>query len=656
MRLPSHAVALAFLLAGPVVLSARQPPVISARNASYVLHATLTPASRTLTGTGRLSWRNTSTLPTSELQFHLYWNAWRDHESTWMRELRRGRNPRALDRPADSPRGAIDVTRLTVASHAGPSNLVERARFLAPDDGNAEDRTVWAVPLDRPVVPGETIEIEMAWTARVPLPFARTGGLGDYFFISQWFPKIAVLQNEGWNAHQFHLATEFFADFGSYDVSLTVPAPWLVGATGREQGVSPAADGMVTHRFTQDDVHDFAWATSPRFVEVRERITEAGLPPVDVRLLLQPEHRDQASRHVAAARVALRSFGRWFGPYPYGHVTIIDPVTVMDPMAQGESTGGMEYPTLITAGTVWGSPWRVADPEEVVIHELGHQFWYGLVATNEFEHAWMDEGLTTYATARAMAEAYPGRFVAGAQYFGGLVSWPYEDVRWSLDVDGLRSNSYRLTTGWNTPQTATWRFWPATAGGTSYSRTALWLATLEQHIGWPTLQRVLAAHFSRGMFRHPTPEEFFATASEVSGQDLAWFFDAVQRSDATFDYAVGPVISAPREGTDRRIRTTVVVRRLAEGIFPVTVRMRFADGTMTDERWHGADRWRTFDYERESKLVAVEIDPERVLALDVNRVNNSWSATPHGERAADRWALRWMGWLQHVLVTYAFFV
>ena len=109
-------------------------------------------------------------------------------------------------------------------------------RFIAPDDGNLDDRTVAEVPLSAPVAPGETVNVQIAWSSRVPRTFARTGVVGNYYFLGQWFPKIGVLQDTGWNCHQFHATTEFFADFGIYDVRLTVPNGWIVGATGTERG------------------------------------------------------------------------------------------------------------------------------------------------------------------------------------------------------------------------------------------------------------------------------------------------------------------------------------------------------------------------------------------------------------------------------------
>jgi hypothetical protein len=319
----------------------------------------------------------------------------------------------------------------------------------------------------------------------------------------------------------------------------------------------------------------------------------------------------------------------------------------------------MEYPTLITAGTRWFAPWVGSEPEAVTLHETGHQFFYGIVATNEFEHAWMDEGLNTYATARALAQGIGQNFVTVERYFGGLGAWSYTDARWSREIDGNRLNAFRPVAAFDIQSTATWRYWPGTASQISYNKTALWLTTLERMIGWDTMQRALATYYARGAFRHPAPAEFFAIVNEVSGRDLTWFFDAVHRSSATFDYAIAQVTSAPQiPGKDSgatAIDTTVVVRRLRDGVFPVDVRVTFADGSSVTERWDGRDPWRAFKFRTGSAPRTVEVDPERVLMLDLNYTNNSWTSQPRAAEASGKWALRWLTWVQDLLLTYAFF-
>ena len=298
----------------------------SPRNASYSIDVTLDPATHTLTGREVVTWRNTTPNPTSELRLHLYWNAWRCTDSTWLRESALGEPPGSSAAPAADGWGAIDLTavRLLGVGASPPIDLTSTIRFLAPDDDNPQDRTVAAVALPQPVGGGATVNVAIDWTSRVPRTVARTGRVGSFYFLAHWFPKIAVLEEAGWVSRQFHAATEFYADYGTYDVRIAVPEGWVVGATGRQHS-REVRGGLATHRFVEDDVHDFAWVTSPDMVERRARFEHPKLPPVTMRLLLQPEHADQADRHFEATRAALRHYGEWFGPYPYGHVTIVDP-------------------------------------------------------------------------------------------------------------------------------------------------------------------------------------------------------------------------------------------------------------------------------------------------------------------------------------------
>ena len=310
-------------------------PARSARNANYTITANLNPATRTLKGDALLTWRNVTSQPATSLRFHLYYNAWRNTRSSWMREGMLGGDTTLAERP-EQDWGWIDITSIRVIGAGGaPADLTSRLRFIAPDDGNIDDRTLVELPLDAPVAPGATANVQITWASRVPRTFARTGTIGNFYFLAQWFPKIGVLEESGWNAHQFHAATEFFSDFGVYDVRLTVPQGWIVGATGQERGRRDEGDGTVTHHYQANDVHDFAWTTSPDYLERTAAFEHPGLPAVAMRLLLQPEHASQADRHFDATRATLRYYGEWFGPYPYPNITVIDPAWQSD-------AGGMD--------------------------------------------------------------------------------------------------------------------------------------------------------------------------------------------------------------------------------------------------------------------------------------------------------------------------
>jgi hypothetical protein len=284
-------------------------------------------------------------------------------------------------------------------------------------------------------------------------------------------------------------------------------------------------------------------------------------------------------------------------------------------------------------------------------HEAGHQWWYGMVASNEFEHAWMDEGLTTFSTARVIEQSFEPNYVE-QRFFGTFIPWPITGVVFGR-YDNDRLSGYRDNAEADAQATPTWRYWPATATFISYNKTALWLHTLENHLGWPLLQKILATYFERFKFRHPKPDDFFAVVNEVSGRDLTWFFDQVHRSSNTFDYAIQDMRS-DRIGNGS-YRTSIVVRRHGEATFPVEVVTTFAGGVQVKERWDGLERRVIYQYERPERATSAHVDPRRVLLLDTNTTNNSRTLAPQGGQASLKWALSWMVWLQQLMLSYGFF-
>ena len=254
-----------------------------------------------------------------------------------------------------------------------------------------------------------------------------------------------------------------------------------------------------------------------------------------------------------------------------------------------------------------------------------------------------------------------------------------DGIRYSGSFWQERMNGYRLAATSDSQAIPTYMYFPSTGSKLSYSKTALWLATLENYLGWDTLQSILSTFFERWKFRHPKPEDFFAVAEEVTDQDLDWFFDQVYRAAEEFDYAIESVGSksaavegmVDREGELEYVagpadddaddaggvyRTEVVVRRVGGGIFPVDVLMVFEDGEEVRESWDGRYRWRKFVEERPSKLSYAVVDPDFILLLDTNRTNNSRLRESQATLPAVKWTTRWMLWLQDFLATFGFFV
>jgi hypothetical protein len=643
-------------------------PEVSPRNASYTIEARLDPERRTITGTLVLEWRNTSGQPLSSFPFHLYWNAFRNNLST----TARGEGRRA---PGDRKREERSFGWIRVKS---VELLDEPIQDLTPTllyqhpDGNVDDRTVVEVRSARPVAPGETARFRVEWESLVPHgSVGRAGWVHDYHFIVQWFPKIGVFWKGRWNAHPFYPWTEFFSDFGVYDVRLTLPKGFVVGATGRLQERNDNPDGTETLRFVQEDVHDFAWTASRRFLERRARFDEPGYPSVDIRLLLQPEHAHLAERYLEATRIALRTYGTWSAPYPYPQITVVDP-------AYGSASGGMEYPTLFTGGASVLAPPELQSPEGVTIHEAGHQFWYGLVANNEFEEAWLDEGFNTYMTAKAAhhslgPEGWGRRYWASSGR-GDRLGWPVvapgvtiprgsdslPDLRHGGEADVMARNAW------------TYRDAPSYSLN-SYGKPALVLQTLEGLLGEETMVKALRTYARRYRFAHPTTEDFIATVNEVSGKDWRWLFDQTFFSADVCDYAVevrNEPVRRPagwferkdgklelRAGGEResgeddeaRFESRITVLRHGEVRLPVELRVAFADGRVVSETWHGRDRWARFQYAG-AKVVYAAVDPDRKIAIDVDPSNNEWISDERpARRAATKWAARYLFWLQNLL-------
>ena len=644
-------------------------PEASPRNASYTIEARLDPEAHRVTGALVLDWRNTSDQALASFPFHLYWNAFRNNLST----TARGEGRRAPDdaRREDRSFGWIEVKSIRLLGDA-PEDLTPTLRYLN-EDGNTDDRTVMEVRSAREVAPGASGRFRIEWEALMPHgTIGRAGWVHDYNFVVQWFPKIGVFWKGQWNCHPFYPWTEFFSDFGVYDVKLTLPAGFVVGATGRQEAQTTNPDGTETFHFVQEDVHDFAWTASRRFLERSARFEEPGYPPVAIRLLLQPEHEHLAERYLAAAKIALRDYGTWSAPYPYPQVTVVDP-------AWNSASGGMEYPTLFTGGAPWLAPEELRSPEGVTIHEAGHQFWYGLVANNEFEEAWLDEGFNTYMTAKASHQAL-GPAGWGRRYFGfdegrgAALGWPFvapgvSIPRGSENLPGLRQGGEA-----DTMAKKAWTYRDgASYGLNSYGKPALVLQTLEGLLGEETMIKVLRTYARRYRFAHPTTEDFLATVDEVTGGGWRWFFGETFFSSDLCDYAV-EVKSEPLRkpagyfpGADGRLalqlaardgksgretgpyESRVTILRKGGVRLPVELRVEFEDGRVVNEKWNGRERWYRFRYEG-AKVVRAAIDPDHKIAIDVDPTNDEWlDDVRPAHRAAAKWAARYLLWLQNLL-------
>lgn len=604
----------------------------------YELRATLDPVLHTVHGEGTIRWTNRSRTNVSELWMHLYLNAFKNQSSVFMRA------PIGGFRGSTIPRewGTIDVRKLTWVDNGERKELWPSAQLKR---GTDEDETDAAVPLPRAVLAGETIELEMVWDDKLPSIVERTGFDGSFHMVAQWFPKIAKLEPDGTFAHfPFHHLGEFYADYGSYDVTLDVPEAFVVGATGpaTEQRVDK---GRRIERHVQDDIHDFAWTAWDKFQTRKETIDG-----VACTVLFPPGYDDHAERELATMRFALPHYGARYGKYPYPLLTLVHP-----PSSAPEA-GGMEYPTLITTGGSSYVPNGVNLVELVTIHEFGHQYFYGLLASHETNWPFLDEGLNSFAEAEAMA-TWKGRgsFLDFLGLSIGDAEGHSERARHATFDDRVAQPAYAFGTG-------------ASYGALVYSRTATILETLRRVYGDAAMQRTMGAYTRRFRFKHPTPSDLVETVQRELGNEAGEVIRAAIHDKGWVDFKVDAMSSHavhPPAGIFDRDgkRATTVLDRNATGKYegwvlvgrrgtlhiPVEIELIAEDGTKTRAQWDGANDSTRIPYSGASPLKAAVIDPDSRVLLDQNPENDFATAPGHSGGGAPRTLERSTYWAELLL-------
>ena len=599
------------------------PTPMSQRVVHYEIEAKYDAGKRSVDATEVLTYHNVTGQALDHFPFHLYQNAFQP-KATFVRDTKlMGSRDVGYATWEDKFYGSEDIKSIEVV---GQGDLTQNLQFMAPDDGNKDDKTVVDLRLAKPIAPGAFVQFKIAFHTKFPETQARSGWKRDFLLGGQWFPKVGVFWHGAWNCHQYHNTTEFFADFGVYDVKLNVPQNEVIGASGVEVSNVNNPDGTKTVVYHGDDIHDFAWTVSPRY-KVKESTYQSQMGPIQLRFLMQPAHWDQVDRHEKITRDTLDRFEKFYGPYPYKTLTVVDP-------EPDSAAGGMEYPTFITGDSSWFEPEGVPFVELVVEHEFGHQYWYGMVATNEFEDAWMDEGINSYTEVKVL-DSILGKNTSMMGYLGATVG-EREGQRLTYigvaDRDPMAKNAYDYVTS-------------GSYAGVTYGKTASVLLTLEGIIGEETMSKAMHAYFMKYRFTHPTKEDFLKTVEETAGKDLHWYFNQAVYGSQVLDYEILSVKSFPAnwyeekkdskqdakgKGSDDKVyQSYVTVHRKEDFILPIVVEVIFDNGEKIREHWDGQSRWTRFSYQKKAKVVSAELDPDHTVQLDRNNFNNSFVVEPN---------------------------
>jgi hypothetical protein len=581
--------------------------------ADYRLEAELNPVSKRLTGKGTITYHNRSPDTLRDVYVHLLHNIF-----------------------APDSRHNTDVP--WAVEGVGLSRVAAQGQELKPEEGEGAgyqiDGTILRIRLPRPLPPGGSAALDFAWRLRIPPDGAPRGGQdGETFYINYWYPQMAVYDDvNGWQIDQYLGNAEFYMGYANYEVAITLPAGWLVSATGRLQnssdvlsaqtrarldsasqtsgviqvvresdraaGTSTTAgtNGKLTWRYRAENVRDVSWAASPKYLwdathAVVGDATGDGRPDTTaIYAFYRPEQRvshwNQSARY---SRHSIEFFSRFLSPYPYPHMTAVDGPT---------SCGGMEYPMM----TCIGGQWDTLGLYEVTTHEIGHMWFPMIVGSDEKRYAWMDEGLTQFDQSQAMADFFKG-FDDEARNRKSYLDFAEMGSEAELMRHGDRYPSY-----------------PA-YGVASYYKPGTVLVALRGVLGPETFGKAYKEYIRRWAYKHPSPYDLFNTFESVSGQDLSWFWRSWFFETWKLDQAIDTV-------TNVGDSVEIVIVNREKAPMPVRLTVTRIDGrveplTVPVDVWLRGERRRTLRIAREPTVRSIEIDADKEFP-DLDRSNQVW--------------------------------
>lgn len=618
----------------------RGPIPADARVTDWVIDVTLDAEAHRIDATARLRWTNRGPNPVAVLPMHQYLSGYRAADTAWMRDgLHAGRTA-GID--PDHAWGWVDVT--DIVRHRGggdgDADAVQEVSWAERDEPSLLD-----VQLGEAVAPGQTVDLELTFSTHLPKVFARTGFAGPFHMVGQWLPKPCVQHEDGTFADDpFTFHSEFFSDFGHWKVTLDVPATYVIGATGVRVDGSVTGDRRV-ETYEADMVHHFAWAAGPDLV-----VWDGEHEGIQIRQLLPPDAVADAPMHHDAVVAALDSMQARFGPYPWTTVTVIHP-----PPGAGPA-GGMEYPTLFTTNRRRRLPPLLEalgfvdrfSGAFVTIHEFGHQYFQGILASNEFAQPWLDEGMNSLSNTLVYLDRYADE---PEPWIVRLAGQPFHIL------DGVRVQQ-RFAGDLEAVDQSAAGFDPSVGGygATVYRKTTAIMLTLRALVGAEAFDAALKAYAMKWRFRHPTGHDLIDALAEGIGEQVDvsepgadgsvvrlsvrdYLTQTLGRADH-LDYAVrragqrpGPSQAGHHRAEDGSLRDDgppqlepseafTVIERHGGLSVPVQIEATFDDGTTERVTWDGVARHVTLHWP-DRTLRRVTIDPDGRLFLETRRINNT---------------------------------
>ncbi|KUG06702.1 M1 family metallopeptidase [Solirubrum puertoriconensis] len=586
---------------------------------NYSIDVALDDKQHVLTGREEMQYVNNSPDALPFIYIHLWPNAYRDNSTAFARQQRQvGKLKFEFAKP--EARGYIDQLDFKVDGQS--------ARF----ELDAQNPDIAKLVLPQPVQPGQRITISTPFRVKLPDSFSRMGHVGQSYQITQWYPKPAVYDRTGWHPMPYLDQGEFYSEFGSFDVRITLPDNYVVGATGELQnpdelqrlnqlatssagktkpeefGTSeefPASSSnSKTLRYTQDRVHDFAWFADKRFNVLKDvvQLPNSGRS-VTAWMLFTNRNAADWLKHRNDIRYALEGYSRWVGEYPYSAATAVDGAL--------SAGSGMEYPMV-----------TVTDPFAIV-HEVGHNWFYGILASNEREHPWQDEGVNSYLENRVLeafhqtpsdplAKAANNPTVAQKLGLTGVPPAAVAQAQWQAAASrGYDQPNAGLAAG----QYTSYNY-----GAVVYVKTAALLRYLAGYLGQERFDKAMHFYYDRWKFRHPSPADMQVAFEEATGQKLDWFFQQMLGTTTRYNATVSNLLKAGDQ-------VKVLVRNESTAPWSVPVATVDAQGKVLELQWtpvfggrEAEDRTTgdedtdvtQLNFRRTPEVAAVVVDPEYI--------------------------------------------
>jgi hypothetical protein len=506
---------------------------------NYTINVKLDDRNHFLYGDEKFDYINNSPQTLQYIYIHLWPNAYKNQNTAMAKQLFRDRNY-VFFNALRNEKGFIDSLDFKVNGQKVDWKL---------DDEHID---IGIIYLKEPLAPGKKCTITTPFRVKLPSgSISRLGHVGQSYQITQWYPKPAVYDAAGWHPMPYLTQGEFYSEYGSFDVSITLPSNYVVGATGNLQTKKeiafldslaqlpivnestmkadttlPSSSKWKTIQYKQRNVHDFGWFADKKWnVRKGEVVTPYTKTKVTTWAMFTPQNADLWQKSIEYINDATYYYSLWNGDYPYTQVTAVDGTI--------SAGGGMEYPNV----TVIGNASSEQDLETVIMHEVGHNWFYGILGSNERDHAWMDEGINSFNEDRYMITKY-GEDKKGEARMSKLMAAIDLGRMNARDVSML---TYLLTASYDFDQPLKCHsndYLSINYGANVYKKTAVVFFYLQQYLGEELFDKCMQHYFSEWKFKHPQPKDIEACFEKISGQNLDWFFQSFIESNGKADFSI----------------------------------------------------------------------------------------------------------------------